>query len=217
VKAHLRHQILWITLGVVWLGGVVAGLGVLWAYDNTPGEAANAPVLWPAGSRLQPDPHGPTLVMLAHPRCSCTAASLAELAELLARTKKRPRTYVVFLKPESVSDDWSQTPLWQTASAIPGVTVVRDDDGLEATRFDAFTSGQTMLYDTHGHLIYSGGTTGSRGHAGDNPGRASILALLNHDDPQRHAAPVFGCPLFASREARRQVPASDLGSSDGSR
>ncbi len=57
--------------------------------------------------------------------------------------------------------------------------MLRDDDGAEAKRFGAETSGQTLLYDERGTLAFSGGITGSRGHAGDNAGRASLLALIN--------------------------------------
>ena len=52
--------------------------------------------------------------------------------------------------------------------------MLRDDDGAEARRFGAETSGQTLLYDARGALAFSGGITGARGHAGDNAGRASL-------------------------------------------
>jgi hypothetical protein len=157
----------------------------------------------------------PTLVMLAHPRCFCTRASLAELGELMARARQRPKAYVVFIKPGGVGKDWENTDLWQIASRIPDVTIVRDDNGFETQRFGAETSGQTLLYDASGRLIFGGGTTGSRGHPGDNLGRATILALLNREpapfNPHGAAAsPVFGCPLFAGddrRDDRRETQA----------
>ena len=77
------QRALWAVL-VVWLASVGTGLAWLMAYDNTPGTAANAPGGWPAGTTLARDAAGPTLVMLAHPRCDCTRASIGELAELLA-------------------------------------------------------------------------------------------------------------------------------------
>ena len=88
--------------------------------------------------------------------------------------------------------------IWHSAAAIPNVTVVRDDDGLEARRFGAATSGQSLLYDVNGRLLFSGGITGSRGHSGDNAGRTAMLALLQHAPPGRDSAFVFGCSLFAS-------------------
>ena len=187
---------LWVA-AAVWLIAAAAGLSVLWRYDNAPGVAAAAPVRWPAASVLVHTSDRPTLVLLAHPQCSCTPASLAELAEVLARARTRPRTYVLFLKPEGFANDWVQSDLWKTAASIPGVALVRDDDGREARRFGSATSGQTLLYDG-GVLRFSGGITGSRSHAGDNDGRRSLVALLNGGQPDRTATNVFGCPLFAS-------------------
>ena len=188
----------WIA-GAVWLIGAVAGLSVLWRFDNEPGVPANAPVRWPAAPGvLALASGGPTLVLLAHPQCSCTRATLNELAEALARARTRPRTYVVFLKPEGFSNGWEQTDLWRMAAALPDVTVVRDDDGREARRFGTATSGQTLLYESSGALLFSGGITGARAHAGDNAGRRSLIALLDGERSDRAGTNVFGCPLFAA-------------------
>ncbi len=75
--------------------------------------------------------------------------------------------------------------------------VRRDDAGSEARRFGVETSGQTLLYDRRGTLIFSGGITGSRGHAGDNAGEAALVDLLTHGAADRHGSNVFGCPLFS--------------------
>jgi len=189
----------WLGLVVVlWLGGAVAGLSVLARYDNEPGPGASAPSTWPAGSALTREPGTPTLILLAHPHCSCSPASLAELAEVLARAATRARTYVLFLKPEGFAEQWVETDLWRQAASIPGVTPIRDDSGREAQRFGGATSGQTLLYDGSGVLRFSGGITGSRAHAGDNTGRRSLVALLNDRQPAGAETPVYGCPLFAS-------------------
>ncbi|HKY21248.1 MAG TPA: hypothetical protein VJM31_08520 [Vicinamibacterales bacterium] len=190
---------LWSWLAAVWLAVAAAGLAVLWAYDNAPGESATAPTRWPAATALARSHNGATLVLLAHPQCSCTRASLAELAETLARATVQPKTYVLFLKPDGFSDDWAKSDLWRTAAAIPGVTVVRDDDGVEARRFGVSTSGQTLLYDEAGTLRFSGGITGARAHQGDNDGRRAIVDLLNRGTAQRATTNVFGCALFNSR------------------
>ena len=185
----------WIATAL-WLLAAVAGLSIVWRYDNTPGLRAAAPERWPVSSALARTPGTPTLVLLAHPQCSCTPASLTELAEVLARASTRPRTYVLFLKPDGVANDWEQTSLWKTAAAVPGVTLVRDDDGREAQRFGSVTSGQTLLYDGGGALRFNGGITGSRAHAGDNAGRRSLVALLGGERAERAVTSVFGCPLF---------------------
>src|SRR6185295_7788149 len=185
----------WIATAL-WLLAAAAGLSILWRYDNAPGLRAAAPERWPVSSTLARTAGTPTLILLAHPQCSCTPASLAELAEVLARASTRPSTYVLFLKPEGVANGWEQTSLWKTAAAIPGVTLVRDDDGREAQRFGSVTSGQTLLYDGGGALRFNGGITGSRAHAGDNAGRRSLVALLGGERAERDMTNVFGCPLF---------------------
>jgi hypothetical protein len=189
------------SLAAVWLAGAIFGLYHVWAYDNAPGISANAPDIWPAQTRLARATDRPTLVLLAHPQCSCTRATLGELTEALARARSLPRTYVVFLKPSSMPDGWEKTDLWNTASALPNVTVVADEDGREADRFGAVTSGQTFLYDARGALLFSGGITGARGHAGDNAGRSSIVALLNRAPAGTTSTNVFGCSLFASAKS----------------
>ncbi len=194
--APKRSHVVW-AFAAVWIIAVVAGLSVLWAWENTPGAAGDAPRQWPAGSGLSRAADAPTLILFAHPQCSCTRASLGEFAEILARATTRPRTYIVFLKPIGLGVDWEKTDLWRAATNLPGVTVLRDDDGLEATRFGVITSGQTVLYDQAGALLFSGGITGARGHAGDNAGRASLVSLLNQGKTDFASTSVFGCPLFA--------------------
>ncbi len=191
----------WALIVAGWLAAVTAGFSWLAIYANTPGAAAHAEAAWPAASAIALDTNGPTLVMLAHPRCTCTRASLAELEELLARAPNRPRTYVVFIKPGSAGAQWEKTDLWQTATKIPGVSVVRDDEGIEARRFGAETSGQVLLYAADGRLLFSGGATGARGHAGDNLGRAAILAHLSGLPQPRPTTDVFWCSLFGAADA----------------
>jgi len=99
-----------------------------------------------------------------------------------------------------VDDAWDQTDLLKRATALPNVTVLRDDEGREAKRFGVETSGQTLLYDANGRLVFSGGITGSRGHAGENAGELALIALLNDGHADRGNANVFGCPLFATAE-----------------
>ena len=197
VSLQSRHFLV-PTLVAVWLGLAAVGLWVLWAYDNRAGTAASAPQQWPADTRLARTDGQATLVFLAHPRCSCTRASLTELAEVLAHSKRRLRTYVVFIRPDGFEAKWEQTELWRRAMALPGVTVTRDDAGAEAARFGAATSGQTLLYDARGNLIFSGGITGSRAHEGENAGELALLAAIN-GRTRRARSSVFGCPLFSWR------------------
>jgi hypothetical protein len=181
-------------LAAVWLGAACAGLGLVAAYANRPGIDARAPRRWPEGSRLVRDPTRANLVMLVHPGCPCSRASLEELDRMLARSRGRVAAHVVFLKPSELPDGWERTDLWQRAASIPGVRVWRDDGG-EVARFGAATSGQVVLYDATGALLFSGGITPSRGHEGDNAGRDTVVALLEGRRESTTRTPVFGCSL----------------------
>ena len=182
-----------------WGLAVSTGLIVLWSYENRPGLAATAPPSWPVASGIGRTPGLPTLIMLVHPHCPCSRASIEELNRLMARAHEAMSVYVLFLKPSAVPDDWEQTDLWRSAAAIPGVHAMRDEGGVEAARFQAATSGQVVLYDAAGRLLFSGGITSSRGHEGDNVGRDTILSLLTRGRADDSSTPVFGCSL---REVR---------------
>ncbi len=88
---------------------------------------------------------------------------------------------------------------------IPGVKVMTDEDGVEATRFRSLTSGQAMLYDSNNRLVFSGGITASLGHAGDNQGRSAILAWLTTGAANTNHTAVFGCPLFKAGTPTEEV------------
>lgn len=192
-----RKAALFASAALLWLVAAGTGLFVVWAYDNRPGTAAKAPTAWPEDGAVTLASDRPTLVVLAHPQCYCTKATLTQLAEVLARARVSPKTYVLFMKPNGFPAGWSDTALWEQAAALPGVTVMRDDEGLKAQRFEAVTSGQVVLYDAGGTLQFSGGITGSRGHVGENAGSTAVIGLLNDSAGDFRATSVFGCPLFA--------------------
>src|SRR5713226_7170642 len=181
---------------LLWLLAAGAGLSFLASYENAPGVAAAAPSRWPTGSRIKPAPDRATLVMLTHPQCPCTRASVEELDKLMAHCQGRVNAYVVLMKPRGFAADWVETDLWRHALRIPGVSVLVDDDGIEAQHFQAATSGQVILYSPDGGLLFSGGITVSRGHSGDNAGESAIESLINAGSANSDHSLVFGCPLF---------------------
>jgi hypothetical protein len=197
-----RARLVLLTSITLWLLVIGIGLSFLWGYENTPGVAAEPPREWPVDSQIRRDSNRATLIMLAHPHCPCTRASIGELASLMAHSQGRLTAYVLFLKPNGFSEDWEKTALWQNAASIPGVEAVVDNDGTEARRFHAHTSGQTLLYDADGRLLFSGGITASRGHSGDNAGRSAIASLVSTGAAERDETFVFGCPLFDNSECR---------------
>lgn len=182
--------------GLLWVVAVGAGLKTLLVYQTTPGENGSGSTRWPSETALKAAPGKMTLVMILHPRCPCSRAGVAELARALAKAVKRPTTYAVFVRPKGVPGEWEKTDLWMTVSGIPDVQVYADEAGAEARRFGASTSGQTLLFDEHGRLVFRGGITGSRGHEGANAGRDSVIAFLNGSQPNRTDSFVFGCSLL---------------------
>lgn len=190
-------------VGALWLVAVGSGMAVLIRYESTAGPRAGAVRVWPGDSGLQRPSGRPALIVLAHPQCPCTRASLSELNVIMQRFRGRLTAQVLFVRPHDMPDGWERTDSWRRASDIPGVVVRVDRDGVEAKRFRAFTSGQTLLYDGGGRLLYNGGLTGARGHEGDNLGRRSIIALLNGGVRGPLAHSVFGCLLFSADENAR--------------
>ena len=132
-------QVVLALTGVVWLAGLCLGFRSIWAYENAPGAAAQPPRRLPPPSTSPAAGHL-TLVLLAHPRCPCTYATVDELAEIMARTRETVRTRVYFYKPGGAPDRWAQTDLWRAAAAIPGVEVFADEGGRTAHRGRAVAS-----------------------------------------------------------------------------
>jgi hypothetical protein len=207
MSAHAQQHGSWGWLAIValWAIAVAAGMGMLWRYKNTPGEGASAPVLWPTGTGFVRARDRMTLVLFAHPRCTCTRATLTELAWLIDHNRAAVSVQVAFMQPPGVDEDWVQSDTYRRVGEMHGVARVIDHGGAEARRFGAATSGQALLYDASGRLLFSGGLTGSRGHPGDNLGRARVAALLRNERPDRPGSSVFGCELEVPLEVPRAL------------
>ncbi len=189
--------------GVVWASAVVGGMWAVWSYAHAPGAPADPPRLWSPDVPLARDPARPTLLLLAHPRCPCTRATLGELDRILTRTDTPLTAHVLFYRPAGFADGWERTDLWEHATRIPGLRVRRDDDGRIARRFGGATSGQVLLYDGDGRLRFHGGITAARGHAGDSVGGTLVRRLLDRDRTASARATVYGCPLLGADRERR--------------
>jgi hypothetical protein len=186
---------------LIWVGTVAAAFRAIRRFESTPGIAAEGPRSWPAESSLVRSEGAPTLVMLMHPQCSCTRASLNELQAVIEKSPRNLRTYVVVYRPHDATPGWERTDTFTAATRLRGAHVVVDADGREAKRFGTFTSGQTFLYDANGHLRFEGGITLLRGHAGLNSGRADIIRIAN-GEAGKGTHPVFGCSIVSRGEKR---------------
>ena len=179
----------------LWLTVTLTGFWGFHAYSNAPGKTGPTPVHAPDESFDQPGKCS-RLILLAHPRCPCTWATLAELAVLLEINRNAIAAEVHFIRPKGKPVGWEQTSLWRTAEAIPGVRVYCDAEGVLARRLGVETSGAVVLYDPEGQVLFSGGITRARGQDGESASRRAILTLVSGKTATRNA-PVFGCPLFA--------------------
>lgn len=192
----------WIYLAIaLWATAVSAGTVELWRYQLTTGRTpALAPTVWPENSAIPAHPGKPVLLMVAHPQCSCTRASLNELRRLIARFEQLENPPVLYLSvtaPNGVDAALTDGPVLRNAASIAGLNVVIDPQGRFAARLGATTSGHTLLYGADGALLYSGGITAARAHEGDAAGQGAIVAALYGKNPAIKDAPVFGCGLHS--------------------
>jgi hypothetical protein len=185
---------LWVAATLLWVAAVGTGLEILWSYENAPGPRAAAPTAFPLDTRLERPHDRAVLIVALHPQCPCSRATVAELARLVAHAAAPIDIHALVVATPGFDERLVRSELWTAAAAIPGVRV-RRDDGTEAKRFGARVSGQVFAYDAAGALRFSGGLTGSRGHEGDNAGRAAVEAMLA-GHPHAATSFVFGCLLF---------------------
>lgn len=191
--SQITHRA-WLALGLcVWLVVVGSGMGLLAAYSSQAGASALPPeVVFPAATTSSGKHR---LLMFAHPHCPCTAASLRELSRLMARCTSEVEATVYFARPENQPDSWVRGNLWNSAAAIPGVHAEIDPQGQIAAQFGAATSGDVLLYNATGQLLFQGGITQGRGHEGDSLGKLTVLSIVKGDPTNVDHCPVFGCAL----------------------
>jgi hypothetical protein len=187
-----------LTLIVLWATFTMTGLGLLWAYKATPGEIGAIPLVWPQTANLTPAKNAKTLLLFAHPRCPCTRASLSELAQVMALGENQLQSQIVFLQPDADAEKWRNSDLVAQANALSQASVAWDETGELATQFGVRTSGHVLLFDETGTLLFSGGITDFRGHAGSNIGSASVAALVQGESLPLTTTKVFGCPLWSA-------------------
>jgi hypothetical protein len=185
---------------LLWLAGVGLVARQFMSFERRPGKETAVSSSWPNESTLRPIAGQSTLVMIVHPKCPCSGASLDELADLVLKSPNSLRGYILFEKPEGVPSSWPRSPLWQKASGIPGMIPVVDSEEKEAPLFGASTSGHVFLYDAQGVLQFSGGITSGRGTRGESAGKASLFSYGDRGIRSFSRTPVFGCPLVDSRQ-----------------
>lgn len=183
---------LFIALLGLWVTLVALGMFRVHRHAALPGRDTAAQMRWPAGTLLQRNPAGPTLLCFVHPRCPCTRASVRELERVMSHHRGAATVQVVF---RDEGDDPTTSPTWEMAARVPGARRVRDLRGVEAQRFGARTSGLVLLYAADGSLRFRGGVTSARGHEGESAGAAALGVALGGTTVGAAVARVFGCGL----------------------
>lgn len=170
-------------------------LAVAWR-DARAGDPGHVAPTWPTDSFLSLAPRGSTLVLVAHPHCACTPASLDELEAVLNAVREPVRAYVLVVRPAGAPPGFEDGPVWDRARHLSGAVPVLDLEAQEAGLFGVVTSGHVMAYDAAGRLLFAGGITAAKGCAGDNPARQRLIRVLSGGDPRLEApTPVYGCRL----------------------
>jgi TATA-box binding protein (TBP), component of TFIID and TFIIIB len=165
-------------------------------YNFTAGAQVAAPDRFPGSvNAIILDKQVPTLLVFAHPKCTCTTATLTELSRL--KTKLGAQIAVKVFISYDPQDEFEGQAIERQARAIANVDVEKDLNRTVAKTFGALTSGQTMLYAPEGNLLFQGGITESRGHEGVSPGALEIARIVTGPFIKSEFArmPTFGCHL----------------------
>lgn len=180
---------------IIWIIFVGAGFLGLARYDSAPGALGEqTPNQWPASSNLSRASGLPTLIVMLHPRCPCSRATLDNLARAMPQIIGKAQVHLIFVNPDA-KRPLEDGALLHMAANIPGSDIFHDQSGHEAQLFGALTSGETLLYSSEGVLLFHGGITLGRSHEGDNPGLSRVVSLVEHGTGKRSRTPVFGCAL----------------------
>ena len=178
----------------LWLFILVAGISAFAKFAYTPGETAHAPKLWPALTRLKAPNQLPKLLVFVHPKCGCSEATLRNLEKILPDLVNKVQIKIVM---NDLGDPamLQGSKAFAQASAFKNVDIVVDHGGYETAAFGVKTSGQAMLYDETGHLVFQGGLTPFRGHEGVSEGEISVVKWIQTREMVWKDTSVFGCAM----------------------
>jgi hypothetical protein len=180
---------------LLWIAAAAGGSLYMFVYESRPAPRSAVAEMWPEQSGLERNAGGFSLVMAVHPKCPCTRASVAELNTLMLGFGGRVRAIALVTKPFELPDLWSESDITARLREIPNVEVVRDLGGAKSDAFGARSSGQTLLYDADGRLVFEGGITAFRGHEGPSVGGEALERIVAGTAAATDRTKVFGCSL----------------------
>jgi hypothetical protein len=125
-------------------------------------------------------------------------ATISELERLLTERPGRAALNVLLFKPAQQPDNWTSSASSQALAQWANTRLWIDEEGSEAARFGALTSGQLLIYDAGGRLRFAGGVTPGRGQSGASVGSEAVAAVLEGACAEWMQSPVYGCSLFGA-------------------
>src|ERR1700730_4002072 len=103
-------------VAALWLVAAALGQRVMLNYEYSAAAPGTPPEKWPVATKVPRTPGLPTILVVAHPRCPCSRATVAELARLMALLQNSATATVIFARPSGFSQDWQMTDLWWDAA-----------------------------------------------------------------------------------------------------
>jgi hypothetical protein len=184
----LHVRALWVAGFAVWGVALAAGFHQAMGWEFRAGKPALSP-----SAQTKPLAQ-PLLIVALHSQCPCSLATVENLTALTPVERAKLRILFVFTGPNP-----HHSATFEKAAAIPEAEKAFLSEKEVFERYGARTSGQALLYDRAGRLVFSGGLTESRGVAGgESEGMRAIQETLRGHSCIK-GAPVYGCPLQSPR------------------
>lgn len=181
------------TAGLLWLALLGLEFHRAMAWEARPGtQGTPRPSLVTSRANLRTY----KLVMVAHPLCPCTAASLRQLALI---SERHPHLDVCIYFTQISSRDVQKSTNVSIANSIPLAKISYVSENDQRANIGAATSGQVFLFNPDGKQVFNGGLTDGRGVEGDSKGTRSIDQILD-GHLLTATTGVYGCALATPRD-----------------
>lgn len=206
-----------VATAVAWVLLTIGGMGALLAYSQTPGKPNTFPdqvTVSVAEIVGHDDADAWGIVMVLHPKCSCSRASLNELWRIYERSAAPVRCYFLIYTPDGADEGWTETATMRGLTKFSDATRIVDHNGKLACSLGMTTSGATLLFAPDGEIRFSGGVTFARSHEGRNGGAQAILASLKGMSVDYASTPVYGCAIGCSGEDQLNGATNSEGDED---
>jgi len=169
------------------------GIWQLYAFSTTPGDHTVVQS-WILQDKLPLKHQLASLVVLIHPKCSCSTATLKEVERLKIGLKDKLDVKLVFISYGDKSKNWYQGPVWDLAVSMKkNVSIVLDNDGQILKTLGTKTSGTAYLVGPDLKVVFQGGLTPIRGHEGATSGQAFIASWVKGNTKSSLIQKIFGC------------------------